>query len=591
MATLQDLKTRAGAALRPNRELAFVAVASIALLVLPDIVFHYAGYQSTSVLKRESMLLAALLAIGVTLIERRGVRLVALGAVLICQVLWLGCLAYFGRPLGPDQLLLAGHEAADVTAGILDGWRVLLPPVLTIALTGLVLTHLQKRTLPVGSLRGIVGGYLLVLTLIGCATYWMTHKRVIAAIPGSQTFSALGPYQTAVAATRLLMSPVVASPSMKLTSQSVAPQPIQEEPATIVVVMGEGISPTRLSLFGFGKDTSPILSSWRTSPPKGFELIAKIGFSGGVATFGSVPAFIKMAYWPVEAEWRGVNLFDLAHAAGFKSWYLSAQSRHFLDIAGGATGAEKVVAEQGHVAQLAARHDDFLVDLAQEIPSDPKRRFVFFHQRVNHSNYTSHCSHLSSVEQRKLYIFDQSGQSTEDRRRAAYDNGLRCWDRNIAELAQPFLGSPGAVHILVLSDHNEMMGEGGMWGHSHGDLRVSQIPVLLLTNRPDSDFAKRFRAMTPPTWYQLSRLVALGLGHDVSTPGTSDTRFYLNTTMPFGRSGYFEVEVKAPDQFHVKRYSREGQLQTQSDVTFEEMGLANAAVADTRTQRQKTGAP
>ncbi len=251
----------------------------------------------------------------------------------------------------------------------------------------------------------LIGGYLFVLDCIGCAGYWLTHKRVIASIPGAQTFSALGPYQAGVSAVRLLMTPVAASPGMKVADPVVQTVTIEEEPVTVVVIMGEGITPTRLSLFGFERETSPRLDAWRTAPPPGFELISKIGFTGGVATFGSVPAFIKMSYWPVEAEWRGLNLFDLAHSSGFKSWFLSAQSAHFLDVAGGARGSERVVTEQGNVEKLAARHDDFLVDLAREIPQEPKRRFVFFHQRVNHSNYLSHCSHLPAEEQRAALHF------------------------------------------------------------------------------------------------------------------------------------------------------------------------------------------
>jgi hypothetical protein len=121
------------------------------------------------------------------------------------------------------------------------------------------------------------------------------------------------------------------------------------------------------------------------------------------------------------------------------------------------------------------------------------------------------------------------------------------------------------------------MGEHGLWGHSQPDLRVSQIPVLLLTNRPQSDFAKRFRALSPPTWYELSALVARVLGHEVSTPGAEANRFYLNTTMPFGRSGYFEVETLGPAKFKARRYSSNGQLQNESVVDLPALGAANGA--------------
>ncbi|MGQ0671473.1 MAG: sulfatase-like hydrolase/transferase [Hyphomicrobium sp.] len=585
MVQFETLRQHVRAAARNNAGLALIAAGSFALLLLPDTIFHLYGYQAAAVGKRESVLLAALVAVGATLVATPRRRMLVVGALLASQALWFGCLAYFGRPLGPEQLLLATNEAADVTAGIIDGWQVLLPPLLTIAATGTALLLLQRRTVGAGSLRDFIGGRLFVLTVVLLAGYWLTHRNVVVSIPGAHTFSALGPYQAGVSAVRLLLTPVAPAPGMIVTDQTITPLAIEEEPLTVVVVMGEGISPWRLSLFGHASDTSPRLAQWRTEPPAGFELIARIGFSGGVATFGSVPSFLKMAYWPVEAEWRGVNLFDLAHRSGFKSWFLSAQSRHFLDAAGGARQAVRVVAEQGNEARLAEKHDDFLVDLAREIPLQPARRFVVFHQRVNHSKYTSHCSHLTSDEQRRLYIFEAEGRSRESLRSTAYDNGLRCWDRNVEQLASAFAGAAGAVHIFITADHSEMMGEAGMWGHSMPDLQVAQVPMLLLTNRPQSAIATRFRKMSPPSWYALSQIVAEALGHTVETPGARPDRFYLNTTMPFGRSGYFEVEPLSASSFRVRRYSREGQRQG-ADTTIEllVLGAANAAAANGSTR-------
>ena len=79
-----------------------------------------------------------------------------------------------------------------------------------------------------------------------------------------------------------------------------------------------------------------------TTPPDGFTLIPQIGFSGGLDTYASVPGFLRAAYWPVQAQKFGVNLFELAHQQGFKSWYFSAQTLNFLEAAGGAPHAERI---------------------------------------------------------------------------------------------------------------------------------------------------------------------------------------------------------------------------------------------------------
>ena len=124
---------------RSNRELAVLAAAAVTLLVLPDFIFYVLGYPTASVRKPESMLVAALVGLGLVLIKSRRIRLASLALLLLWQVLWLGCLAYFGRPLGPDQMLLAANEVGDITSGIIDAWRVLLPALSTVALSGIPL--------------------------------------------------------------------------------------------------------------------------------------------------------------------------------------------------------------------------------------------------------------------------------------------------------------------------------------------------------------------------------------------------------------------------------------------------------------------
>ena len=556
---------------------ALAAAATFVLLLVPDIAFALAGYQTTSIHKSGSVLMAAVLAVALTLIVSRRWRLAAAGFLLGSQVLWLGCLAYFGKALGPEQIVLSATEIADVTIGIAGGWRILLPALITVAMTGGLMLLILACEFRKGVWRDRIGGWLFAAVMGASAIYWLSHESLGVSVPGSHTLAALGPFQATVSAARLLMTPVAAAKGMQIRDQDVRPVALEAEPQTVVVIMGEGITPTRLSLFGYPAETSPRLAKWRREPPPGFELIAKIGFAAGVATFASVPGFIKMSYIPVEGEWRGVNVFDLAYAGGFASWFLSAQSAHFLNVAGGARRAERVFAEQGNEMAFAAKHDDLLVDLVREIPAGPERRFVFLHQRVNHANYTEHCSHLGPGDQKDLYIFSVAADTAPDQRKVAYENGLRCWDRNAVSLAEPFLAAQGAVHIFITADHSEMMGEGGLWGHSIADLAVAQVPVLLLTNRPQSDVAKRMRALSPPTAYTVSQIVARALGYDISTPGAETNRFYLNNTLPFGRAGYLEAEETGPAQYQykVRRFGRDGRLQEESERNFPEMEKAN----------------
>ncbi len=498
---------RARVMLRAALPLAGVWLATWALLLLPDVLLYWSGYAVEAVSGFKAILFAAVVALLITTAKSRRFRVAVIAFLVLNQIIWTGYVVYFGQALSPEHLMLFQHEAADTVIGVLADWRVLMPWLITLLVSGAALIALQWREGANANLRWRVSGVAFIVMTVAAMAAWMLHPRIDAAFPGKHTAAMYGPFQAAVGAVRMGLTHVAAD-NLNVIGQTQLQAPPDTEPVTVVVIMGESINPTRLSLYGFKADTTPHLAGWRASPPTGFTLIPQIGFSGGLDTYASVPGFLRAAYWPVQAQKFGVNLFGLAHQQGFKSWYFSAQTLNFLEAAGGAPDAERVETVES---------DDDLTKLAYEIPEGAQKSFVFLHQRVNHTPYTNNCAPAPEG----LYIFDADGGSTDDRRRAAYDNGLRCWDRDVSAMVEPFLKRPGAVHIFITADHSELMAETGSWGHGFTDLRVAMVPMMLLTNRPRSDVATLFSAWSPPTTYHLAQTVARALGVRLETPGVA----------------------------------------------------------------------
>jgi hypothetical protein len=173
-----------------------------------------------------------------------------------------------------------------------------------------------------------------------------------------------------------------------------------------------------------------------------------------------------------------------------------------------------------------------------------------------------------------MYIFNDPTGTSLGVRRAAYDNGLRCWDRNVTAVVEPFLKSRGAVYVFITADHSELMGEGGLWGHGMADIRSAMVPMLLLTNRPSSPVAEMFKSLSPPTTYRLAQTVARAMGLEVKTPGISAKRFYLNSTMPFALAGFMEVDRLTDTDFRVSTFARSGKLMSAKDVSMPELATS-----------------
>jgi glucan phosphoethanolaminetransferase (alkaline phosphatase superfamily) len=541
----------------------FLALATFLLLLAPDLIAARSSPAIEPLSKSTPTIVLLIASMLLTLAPSRKVRMGFLAFLLLNQVIWLGCLAYFGQIMTPDQFLLAPFETKDIYGGILAELPTLLKSTAIVFCFGAALVFLHWPQREAGRAKVLhhwALNWLVPVTLVGVGLYWFAHHKFSTAYPGAWTPSIIGPYQSAIGAFRVASTAVAAGADLGIRDQVSERIAIPEEPITVAVIMGESITGNRLGVLGYAKDTTPQLSAWSKRPPPGFHFEGRLGFSGGVATFASVPSFLRMSYWPMQADRRGLNLFDLARENGFKTWYYSAQAPIFLNLAGGAKGADAVLTGDDLVKRFGSNNDDGLVALAKDLPPAP-RRFVFFHQRVNHSDYIQHCRHVTpSID---LEPYPASAPRTV-RTPIGYDNGLRCYDRNVAGLVEQLMTAPGAIYIFITADHAELMGEGGLWGHSMADLKAATVPYILLTNRPDSEAARQFSEMSPPTTYRLAQTVARTLGYAVSTPGITGDTFFLNTTMPFAQAGYMRVDRLQSNEFRVRTYASNGQLR--SDV-------------------------
>ena len=551
--------------------LAILWVATSILLLLPDFLLYWSGYSVTAALHDKPRIVALVLALLISTTAWRNFRMAAITFLALNQLIWTGYVVYFGKPLSPEHLLVFTMEVSDTFWGVLAEWRSLLPWLAALLASSALLVFIHWPERRTAEWRSHVSAWIILAVVIASPAIWLMAKRLEGAFPAAKTASMYGPFQALVGAVRIGMSHMAAGADFNVHGQTQQQIALPGEPVTVVVVMGESINPSRLSLFGFGRETTPRLARWRTTPPAGFSFIPKIGFSGGLDTYASVPTFLRTAYWPIEVQKFGVNLFELAYRQGFKSRYLSAQTMNFLTAAGGAPHAERIETREGNQQRYAAKRDDMLVEFAKEVPDTSEHNFVFIHQSVNHTAYTRNCLHAPQG----MYVFKNEKGSADDERRASYDNGLRCWDRNVTMIAKQFLKRRGAVYIFITADHNELMGEDGGWGHGFDDLRVAMVPMMLLTNRPKSEVALLFKSWSPPTSYRLGQTIARALGVRLETADIAPNRFYTNSTMPFGLAGFIEAEQLKSGVYRVKRFARNGVLLGQKQAVLPEIAAAN----------------
>ncbi|MGL5733938.1 MAG: sulfatase-like hydrolase/transferase, partial [Beijerinckiaceae bacterium] len=329
-------------------------------------------------------------------------------------------------------------------------------------------------------------------------------------------------------------------------------------PVTVIVVMGESINGVRMGLYGFDRDTSPEMKKFVAALPSGFALTHKLGFSSGTATLASVPMFFKIPYYPVALGRSPVNLLGIARDNGFKNYYFSTQFAQSLEVANGRQLVDKIETLDTQAARIAQIRDDVLIENMETLlPRDEKRRFIFLHQRVNHTPYLENCDHLDKT----LHTLTTTGTSRNALRANDYDNGMRCYDRSLKRIFDFASKQPGKVYVFVTADHNEAMGEHEeIWGHGSAHLYITLVPKMLFTNDPDGAIAKAFAALKFPTAFEMAALVARTLGTGVTVDGYDPQRFFANSTLPFAYAGFMDVTRRADGSFLSVRKTRAGKV-------------------------------
>ncbi|WP_342359740.1 sulfatase-like hydrolase/transferase [Terrarubrum flagellatum] len=536
-----------------------LSAATFGVLMAPDLIFQRRGIGVHPFESRQYWPVVLLLALFLTMTEPRWLRVTVMSVIAFGQFVWFGALQFFGGVLKPEQLQLAAHQADEVAIGLEASFGLLAPAIVIVALTTLALFLTQEFLGRRFALRSRPGGVLLITLLTIYVARIFLHTDLFLMYPSAMTPSALGPIHSLGVAIRASWTQREIAPDPKKTSYVLGVGERHDGPVTIVVIMGESVNAARLSLYDFARDTTPNLKAFEISPPPGFVLLKKVGFSAGVATIASVPNFMKIPYYPVGLGMSPMSIFRIASDNGFRSFYYSAQLAHSLDIAGDAHLIEQVETAENWGDRLAQIHDDLIIDFLHETPP-AQRRFFFLHQRVNHAPYIDNCDHVAAT----LYALKPEGPSAEDLRRNDYDNGLRCFDRSMKQIFDWASAQPGEVDVFYSSDHNELMGEQGMWGHGPTHFLLSVVPMMLFTNRGDGAIANAFREMRLPTAFDFTALIARALGTSVTVEGYDPDIFYVNAPLPFGLSGFLKVTRLADGNFRSEHFNRSGHhLETQ----------------------------
>ncbi|MDP4985161.1 phosphoethanolamine transferase [Pseudoalteromonas tunicata] len=510
----------------------FVLAAFYCFALLPEHIYHLlnSNYLATQSIKSSAISLVLM-----TVLAFCAQRLLVITLLTIFTLLQTGQLMYFhyfGGFYSAFDVMLLSKELTDALIGFLDvALFLMVPALLSLSFAGFAFWVYQRFHLQLP--RSRYCGYALVLLLllplgqafsVNSSQKFQPNISQSALKNGLFSFSYLIAYNSKTALG--LLPPAKEYQAYQLSQHA----PVD---ANIVVIMGESFSRYNLSLFDYERDTTPNLNALKDKP----EFFYRPSLSSAVSTRVSLALFFNTVYEPdnmAHLQSMHTSLFKLAKHSGYNTHYITTQKN-----AGGLTYSFSLSdvdtwMDDDHLTDFEGQYDNRLLLALDKLKLDYQQpQFITLHMRSTHAPYVDNYPAEEAV-----YPVDKNDYQSYMRN--SYDNSVHYTEKQIADIYQFFENTGRPTYIFFTSDHGELTGQSGRYGHNMVDLDIAQVPFLFygphLEQGAISNLAAELGCM--PNHYHISKEIAKLLGFSIHNPNEVADTYYLNGTSVFGEAGY-----------------------------------------------------
>lgn len=482
-----------------------------------------------------------------------------IGYFAVLQLMQLSHISFTGMPLAPYDIGKMFSERMEIGIAIRSSLQDHWPVLLAWGLPYLALFVIYNRGLPryrVTLRWPSWVAMVLILATLGSKFHRATERDMIAFLPGPTRSSLHNSINSfSYYWVRLLgRQDTFTRPAYK--DYEVVAAPFVDAPEHIWIILTDSLRYDRLGLFGYERDTTPQLSAMYESG----IVSKKKGIAASVATLASLPLFINVVQEPgnlraLEEGWG--NLYRHAQAAGYRTFWLSSQESKVMH--GISTNHVDVrISREDHMLSFSAKDDFALLDILEKQDFGEKS-FVIINLRTVHSPYEEN---YDSAGDRYRKWPDGPEIESETRKNNQYDNAVYALDALLAESIQSMARlTKGDRLWLMTSDHGQMLGETGRWGHNRLTPEVAAIPVVLSQIRDlESDLPYRLPDKDHLSHYELGKFILQKLNLHLFNPNEIAHRHYFQSDQIY-EDNLFRVILETPNGLQMLEKQQVGQYQ------------------------------
>lgn len=264
------------------------------------------------------------------------------------------------------------------------------------------------------------------------------------------------------------------------------PSIARKDKSTVVLVISESINRDNMGIYGYERNTTPMLEKLQKDIGDRF-LVIRNSWSTEATT---IPAIDSMMNFTTGETDKKLNIIALAKEVGYKTWWISNHD----DIAitqKHAAMADVTSMENNKPGRSSNSLDEILLPSYEEALKDPHpQKLIVLHMLGAHPHYRlrypekqpqfpdDEVSKVMSVAERSMWV---------QQFRNDYDSAILYQDTVVASVFEKIKSSPSSAEdyksVIYVSDHGQEVGhQTNKVGHSPSTASGYKIPTIIWTS-------------------------------------------------------------------------------------------------------------
>ncbi|MFS1539912.1 MAG: phosphoethanolamine transferase CptA [Candidatus Phlomobacter fragariae] len=230
-------------------------------------------------------------------------------------------------------------------------------------------------------------------------------------------------------------------------------------PRTLVLVIGESTSRGRMSLYGYGRKTTPQLEALKVQYPNNFKVFTDVVTSRPYTIEVLQQALTFAHQLQPELYKTAPSLMNMMKQAGYKTFWITNQqtiTQRNTMLTAFSRQTDKQYYLNNDMAQSSRQYDTSVLTPFLEVLKDPaKKKFIIVHLLGTHMKYTYRYPKDQGILDNKTDTIPTNLSKSEQADYNDYDKAQHFNDKVVATLIKDFAASNENGFLVYFSDHGE----------------------------------------------------------------------------------------------------------------------------------------